>query len=102
MIKVQQVFRSQFAARGGGSNNSLLALLTQVGKIFKETNGLSLKSIRYKSNQLDVDVNLPDLQTLDLLKQRLHEEAKLIVEIISASSRNGIVESRLSLKGSGS
>jgi general secretion pathway protein L len=85
--------------RGGGSgDNSLLTLLAQAGKIFKETEGIVLSSLRYKGDKLDVGLNLPDLQTLDKLKQRLKDEARLSVEIISASSRNGKVESRLAIK----
>lgn len=86
---------------GGGSNNGLLGLLAQAGEIIKETNGASLRSLRFKGNKLDVDMNLPDLQALDKFKQRLKQEAKLSVEIISASSRNGKVEARLSITGGG-
>jgi general secretion pathway protein L len=57
--------------------------------------------LRFKGSKLDVDVNMPDLQSLDKLKQRLSEEAKLNVEIVSASSRDGKVESRLSLQAAG-
>jgi len=85
--------------RGGGSgDNSLLALLAQTGKIFKETDGVTLSSLRYKGDKLDVGLNLPDLQTLDKLKQRLKDEASVSIEIISASSRNGKVESRVAIK----
>lgn len=85
--------------RGGGDgSSSLLSLLAQAGKIFKETNGVVLRSVRYKDNKLDVGLNISDLQSLDVLKQRLNNEARLDVEIISASSRNGKVESRLSIK----
>ena len=86
---------------GGGSNNGLLELLAQAGKIIKDTNGVSLRTLRFKGNKLDVDMNLPDLQALDKFKQRLKQEAKLSVEIISASSRNGKVEARLSIKSMG-
>jgi general secretion pathway protein L len=83
---------------GGGGDNSLLSLLAQAGKIFKETNGITLRSVRYKDGKLDVGLNITDLQSLDVLKQSLKNKAKLNVEIISASSRNGKVESRLSIK----
>jgi general secretion pathway protein L len=88
--------------RGGGADNSgLLSLLAGAGAVLKDTAGAELRSLRFKDNQLDVDVNMPDLQALDALKQRLTAEAKLQVEIVSASSRDGKVESRLSLKGGG-
>ena len=83
---------------GGGQNEGLLVLLAQAGAVFKDTDGMKLRTLRFKSNKLDVDVEMPDLQSLDKLKQRLSDEAKLQVEIVSASSREGKVESRLTLQ----
>ncbi len=85
----------------GGQGDGLLTLLVQAGAVLKDTPGASLRTLRFKSNKLDVNVNMPDLQSLDKLKQRLSEEAKLSVEIVSASSRDGKVESRLSLQTAG-
>ena len=87
---------------GGAQNEGLLALLAQAGVVFKDTDGMKLRTLRFSqkgtSNKLDVDVEMPDLQSLDKLKQRLSDEAKLQVEIASASSREGKVESRLTLQ----
>jgi general secretion pathway protein L len=86
--------------RSGGSGNGMLGLLARSGEVFKQTSGTHLRSLRFKDNKLDVDMDLPDLQTLDKLKQGL-KDAGLNVEIVSASSREGKVESRLSLQGAG-
>ncbi len=97
-----QMQRGLEKLRGGsGQNDGLLALLTQAGAVLKDTSGASLRTLRFKNGKLDVDVNMPDLQSLDKLKQRLSDEAKLKVEIVSASSRDGKVESRLSLQAAG-
>lgn len=85
--------------RGGGGNQGLLGLLANAGKIFKETSGIQLRSMRFRDNKLDVDLDLPDLPSLDRIKQRLTSEAGLKVEIVSASQRDGKVESRISLEG---
>lgn len=85
--------------QGGGGNQGFLGLLTKSGKIFRDTSGIHLRSIRFRDNKLDVDMDLPDLQSLDKLKSRLKAEAGLNVEIVSASSRSGKVESRLSIQG---
>lgn len=86
---------------GGGTDDGLLPLLARAGAVFKATSGLSLRTLRFKDNKLDVDIEMPDLQSLDVLKQRLSDGAKLKVEIISASSRAGKVEGRLSLQSTG-
>jgi len=96
-----QMQRGLEKLRGGGQSDGLLPLLARTGAVLKKTPGASLRTLRYKSNKLDLDVNMPDLQSLDKLKQRLSDEAKLNVEIVSASSRDGKVESRLSLQAAG-
>lgn len=96
--KVQMQRGLEKLRSGGAQNEGLLALLAQAGVVFKDTDGIKLRTLRYKSNKLDVDVEMPDLQSLDKLKQRLSDEAKLQVEIASASSREGRVESRLTLQ----
>lgn len=96
--KVQMQRGLEKLRSGGGQNDGLLPLIAQAGAVFKSTNGATLRTLRFKSNKLDVDVEMPDLQSLDKLKQRLNDEAKLQVEIVSASSREGKVESRLTLQ----
>ncbi|HEC20309.1 MAG TPA: hypothetical protein ENI97_13340, partial [Gammaproteobacteria bacterium] len=97
-----QMQRGLEKLRGGGARNTgLLPLLAQAGAVLKDTPGASLRTLRFKNNRLDLDVNMPDLQSLDTLKQRLIDDARLKVEIVSASSREGKVESRLSLQAAG-
>ncbi len=83
---------------GGGANEGFLTLLAQSGLILKDIEAVQLRTLRFKGNKLDLDIDMPGLQALDKLKQRLIDEAKLKVEIVSASSRKGKVESRLSLQ----
>ena len=83
------------AAQGIG--RAIATMLAQAGAVFKGTDGIVLRTLRFKADKLDVDIEMPDLQSLDKLKQRLADEAKLKVEIVSASSREGKVESRLTL-----
>lgn len=99
--KVQMQRGLEKLRSGGGQNDGLLPLLAQTGAILKDTPGASLRTLRFKGNKLDLDVNMPDLQSLDKLKQRLTDDAKFKVEIVSASSREGKVESRLSLQAAG-
>lgn len=85
--------------RGSGTNQGLLGLLAQSGNIFRETGGIVLRNLRYRDGKMDVDMDIPDLQSLDKLKQRLTSEAGLKVDIVSASQRDGKVECRLTLGG---
>ncbi|NOX75292.1 MAG: type II secretion system protein GspL [Gammaproteobacteria bacterium] len=86
--------------RGSGDADSgLLALLSQSGAVLKNAPGIKLRTLRHKDNKLDLDLELPDLQALDQLKQQLTDKAGLKVDIVSATSRDGKVQARISLRG---
>jgi len=97
-----QMERGLARLRGsGGAQADLLGFIAKAGPILKATPELKLRSLRYKENRLDIDLEIGSLQTLDKLKQRLSDEAGLAVEIVSASSRDGKVESRIALQSGG-
>ncbi|MDH5257090.1 MAG: type II secretion system protein GspL [Gammaproteobacteria bacterium] len=87
--------------KGGGSSSSItfLTLLADTSPVFKATSGLNLQSIRYKNQMLDVEIEVPNYQVLDQLKQKLTKEGERSVEIQSAVTRNNIVQGRLQIKG---
>ena len=99
-----QMERSLKELRGGQGQDGagFIGLLAKSGPVFKEINGLELRSVRYKEGKLDIDLTIKDLQTLDDLKQRLTKKAGFNVEIVSANARNDKVESRLQLRGQSS
>ena len=78
---------------------TFLSLLADTSQIFKATSGLNLKSIRYKNSTLDVELEVPNYQVLDQLKQKLTKAGERSVEIQSAVTRNNIVQGRLQIKG---
>ncbi len=84
---------------GGNAEGGLLVLLSQSGAVLKDAPGIKLRTLRYKDNKMDLDLELPDLQALDQLKQQLTDKAGLRVEIVSATSREGKVQARISLRG---
>lgn len=90
--------------RGGGKGGGagFLNLLGSAAGILKNTPGLELRGVRYKEGKLDIDMTVRDLQILDKLKQLLTQQAAVDVEIVSATARGDIVESRLQLRGRGS
>lgn len=96
--KVQMQRKLEKLRGGGGPSGGFLSILSKVGKILKDTPSMSLHSVRYKDNKLNLDLQIADLQALDKLKIRLVKESKLEVDIVSASARDGKVESRLKIR----
>ncbi len=83
---------------GGALSSDFLDILKAGGPAFSKTKGLELQRFSYRDGHLDIALTISDLQALDQLKQRLMNEAKLQVEIQSASARNGKVEARMQLR----
>ena len=96
--KVQM--EQQLAELHKQSNQStdMFALLSKAGEVLGDTNSLLIRAMRFKEDVLDLDFEISDLQSLDQLKARLVNEVNLEVDIQSASSKQGKVESRMQLK----
>jgi general secretion pathway protein L len=87
--------------RGAGGQSGLAALLEPVAPVLKRTPGLGIQGLRYRENNLELDLTLGDLQALDGLKQALLAAGPLQVEIASASAKEGRVEGRLTIQRGG-
>lgn len=97
-----QMERGLEKLRGSGNGQTdLLSFVARAGPILKATPALKLRTVRYKENKLDLDLEIDNLQALDKLKQQLVEQAGFAVDIVSASSRDGKVESRIALHSGG-
>lgn len=76
----------------------MFVLLSKAGEVLSDTETLLIRTLRFKDETLDLDFEISDLQSLDELKQRLINETSMDVDIQSASSKQGKVESRMQLK----
>jgi general secretion pathway protein L len=79
-------------------DSGFIPLLFQTGQVLKDTQNMSISGIRYKSNKLDITMEISDLQALDALKENLITKAEVNVEIVSASAREGKVNSRIQVE----
>jgi len=84
---------------GGAKRATFMGLMLDSGGALNQTSGLVLRSIRYKNGALDIDLEVPNLQALDQLKQNLLKTKGMSVEIQSAASRNNKVQGRIQIKG---
>jgi type II secretion system protein L len=96
--KVQMELALKKLNQGGTSDKSWFELLSRAGEVISDTKSLTVHSIRYKDDKMDMDMEISDLASLDELKTRLTKQAEVNVEIVSASAKGGKVESRLQLQ----
>lgn len=82
------------ALRSGGGARGVLDLLAPTGAVLRDVNGLRLRGLRYRDEELELDVTLPDLQVLDGIRQALTGRG-LAAEVGTASAEGGQVKARL-------
>jgi general secretion pathway protein L len=94
-----QMERNLESLRGAqGQGGGFLMLLGSTAAVLKATSDLQLRNISYKEGELNLELDIKDLQTLDQLKQRLASESGMEIEILSATSRDDKVQSRLQIR----
>ncbi len=96
--KVQMERALKSLQGGGGGMDGFSLILAKAGQEFQATRKMSLERVSYKNGLLDVSLFVADLQQLDQLKQRLSDNAKLSVDIHSATAKDNRVEARLRIK----
>lgn len=80
--------------------DGFLDLLARCGPALQATH-LTLRSVNYDNGQLEIDVDAPDVNTLDRLKQQLVDR-QLNVDIRSAVAGQNTVSGRLRITGGAS
>jgi len=84
--------------QAANQSTDIFILLSKAGDVLSDTSSLLIRTLRFKDETLDLDFEISDLASLDTLKDRLTRETDLLVDIQSASSKKGKVESRMQLK----
>lgn len=83
----------------GQGNQAFLPLLLKGGGALHAIKGVNVNRLTFSSGNLDLELQVTDLQTLDQLKNRLQSEVRLGVEILSASAQSDSVVGRLRIRG---
>jgi general secretion pathway protein L len=116
-VQIQQVFRQTFpdARRivnpraqmehhlqslqrsGDAGSSGLLALMDRAGASLLAAGDFTLKGLRYREGELDLDFEIRDLRELDNLKDGLAGQG-LTVDIRTATARGDRVQARLQIR----
>lgn len=77
----------------------VLALISLAGPVVKGSKGLEIQGLTYRNGEMVLTIAADSLERIDQLRADLLEQGGLEVEIQSASSREGRVNSRLLIRG---
>ncbi|MFU8836724.1 MAG: type II secretion system protein GspL [Thiohalomonadaceae bacterium] len=95
-----QMERHLATLRGSGGHSPFVSLLNRSAPLLAASEGLQLRNLRYRQDELELELELANLAQLDSLKEQLEQQA-LRVEIRGATSRDNRVEARLALREGG-
>ena len=93
-----QMQRNLDALRGQSgktSANDFLPLLAGIAPTLRSNSSVKLRSLKYGDAGLTIDLNLPDFQALEVIKNDLGVTRAFSVEVLAANSRASGVEGRL-------
>lgn len=99
--RVQMEQRLNELRRGGGGGGQFIQLLESLALLSDNQIPYDLQRLRYQERELNVDLTLNDLQTLDRIKQLLAQRSGVSMQVVSASARGDKVEARLLIRGAG-
>jgi len=100
--QMESVLAARARGEAGTGAGDLGDTLGHAAPLLAQVPGLRIQSLRYRPGQVDMDLELDSLQSLDQVKQRLETDAAWSVEIQSASARDDRVESRILIRRAGS
>lgn len=96
--KLMQVHLNKLRKGTGASGAGFLTMVSQVGNLFKQDVILEVSQVSFRNGQLDVELIIKDLQSLDKLQQQIEQQG-LKAEIRSANADAKHVNSRLRISG---
>lgn len=82
---------------GNGEESVFLPLLYQSGQALRGVEGVTLRGLRYKPNQLDLELEGNNLETFDILEQRFDEQPQLNAQMRTTKQEDK-AESRVTLR----
>ena len=85
--------------QGGGGGSGLMRLLAKIAPILSSTTRTTLAGLEYHNATLELALRAPDVQTLDLMRERLADLPGLKVEVTAANSGAEGVDGRLRIAG---
>ena len=84
----------------GNSNNGLIFLLAEsFGTLSSDKNNITLQSLTFRNNRMDIGLDSNNLQTIENLNKNLNSNNKIKSEIISSSSEKDKVKGNLRIEG---
>jgi general secretion pathway protein L len=87
-------------SNAGGAGNGLVYLLAQsFGAVSHDKKNITLQTLTFRNNRMDIGLDSKNLQTIETLNQNLNKSGRIKSEITSSSSEKNKVKGNLRIEG---
>lgn len=91
---------NELKGNAGNSSNGLMFLLAEsFGTLSQDKNNITLQSLTFRNNKMDIGLDSANLQAVENLNKNLNNNKKLKSEITSSSSEKDKVKGNLRIEG---
>jgi general secretion pathway protein L len=93
---------NELKGNAGGDGNGLIYLLAEsFGSLGEDKSNITLNSLSFRNNRMDISLDGNNLQTIETLNQKLNKNTNIKSEITSSSSEKDKVKGNLRIEGRG-
>jgi general secretion pathway protein L len=98
-VQMEQKLKA-LKGNSAGSNNGLIFLLAEsFGTFSHDKNSITLQSLTFRNNRMDIGLDSTNLQAIESLNKNLNNNSRIKSEIISSSSEKDKVKGNLRIEG---
>lgn len=96
-VQMEQKLNELKGLGNAGSSNSLMTLLSDSSTALSSEKSITIQTINYRNNTIDIEVTGANLQNIEQLNKKLNN-ASLTAEIVSSSSEKNQVKGNIRIK----
>ena len=97
--QMEQKLKELKGNSGGGGNGLIYLLAESFGTLGQDKKDITLNSLAFRNNRMDIGLDSANLQTIENLNQNLNKNTNIKSEIISSSSEKDKVKGNLRIEG---
>jgi len=98
-LQMEQKLNELKNSSGNSSNGILFLLAESFGTLSQDKNNITLQSLTFRNNRMDVGLDSANLQAIENLNKSLNSSTKIKSEITSSSSEKDKVKGNLRIEG---
>ncbi len=97
--QMEQKLKELKGNSGNGSNGLIFLLTESFGTIGQDKENITLQSLTFRNNKMDIGLDSTNLQAIESLNKNLNNNKKIKSEITSSSSEKDKVKGNLRIEG---